>query len=329
MNLEVECRTAAEAAAAIRDGDIPLLVASMRLEVSVSARIKCMAGVVTLVALGGAQIRAESWGTSTLNAESWGTSTLNAESRETSTLTAVSRGTSTLTAESRETSTLNAESRETSTLNAVSWETSTLNAESRETSTLNAESRETSTLSAESWETSTLNAESRGYSRICLRGSAKATADKCVSVLLIGDKPQVIGGGFVQRVVVNTAQAWCDYYGVAIETEHAILFKSLDANFVAKWRGFRYEPGTAPECDDWDPKRECGGGLHFSPTPRHALEFYDSPGRRFVACRVALSDIVVHPDGEYPHKCKAPRVAEIWEVDINGRRIGLSGGAAG
>src|SRR6478752_957599 len=148
MNLEVECRTAAEAAAAIRDGDIPLLVASMRLEVSVSARIKCMAGVVTLVALGGAQIRAESWGTSTLNAESWGTSTIKAESRETSTLSAESR------------------------------ETSTLNAESRETSTLNAESRETSTLNAESWETSTLNAEARGYARICLRGSAQA-ADSC------------------------------------------------------------------------------------------------------------------------------------------------------
>jgi len=100
-----------------------------------------------------------------------------------------------------------------------------------------------------------------------------------------------------------------------------VLFKAVDANFCSKWRSFSYLPGTAPECDDWDPGRECGGGLHFSPSPRAALEFFDPPNRRFVACREVLKEIIVHADGEYPQKVKSRRVLEIWEVDIDGQRI--------
>jgi hypothetical protein len=78
-----------------------------------------------------------------------------------------------------------------------------------------------------------------------------------------------------------------------------------------------------PEAKDWDGMaRECGGGLHFSPHPVMALEFNTS-AVKFVACPVALEDIVVHKNAQYPQKIKAKRVcAPIWEVDREGNAIG-------
>ncbi len=52
-----------------------------------------------------------------------------------------------------------------------------------------------------------------------------------------------------------------------------------------------------------------------------ACEF-DSDATKWIACPVKLSEIVTHPDGQYPQKCKAPRVcAPCWEVDRDGNRV--------
>lgn len=51
-----------------------------------------------------------------------------------------------------------------------------------------------------------------------------------------------------------------------------------------------------------------------------AFAFIDA--KRFVACPVLVSEIVVHKDATYPGKIKAPRCcAPIWEVNIDGERI--------
>ena len=80
-----------------------------------------------------------------------------------------------------------------------------------------------------------------------------------------------------------------------------------------------YKPGTKPKAPDWDGGgAECGGGLHFSPSPHHALEF-NPEATRFVGCPVLVSEIVVHPNGVYPSKVKAPRVyGKCFEVDLDG-----------
>lgn len=81
-------------------------------------------------------------------------------------------------------------------------------------------------------------------------------------------------------------------------------------------------PRSVPAAPDWDGgNRECGGGLHFSPHPRMTSEFH-SEAKHFLACPVALADMAVHPDGQYPQKCKAAKCcAPVYEVDIDGRPI--------
>jgi len=149
------------------------------------------------------------------------------------------------------------------------------------------------------------------------------------------DQSQVsIPGAVILEVPkIKTAADWCDFYEVEVRKggnlardlagqDVAILFKALDKDFQSYHR-FTYTPGTAPAAPDWDGgQRECGGGLHFSPHPRMAEEF-EPNAERYVACPVLVSEIVVHPDGMYPQKVKAPRVcAPCWEVDGNGERVG-------
>jgi hypothetical protein len=120
---------------------------------------------------------------------------------------------------------------------------------------------------------------------------------------------------------------WCEYHGVAVENGIATLFKAVDDS----WRGphgstVSYEPGSTPEAPDWDGgKQECGGGLHFSPSPMHAAAFWPFDRRnnvRFVACPVRVDQLAIHPGGMQPDKVKAPRVCNpVFEVDVHGDRI--------
>jgi hypothetical protein len=167
-----------------------------------------------------------------------------------------------------------------------------------------------------------------GHCQLSIRGRVRVEASKFVAVLVIGTLAEITGGGYVNRVVLDTATAWCEYHGVEVRDGAAILFKGVNDAWESSHRKFLYQPGTMPEAPDWDEgAAECGGGLHFSPTPRHAQFFLDAGGVpkrrwRYVACPVALASIVVHPDGEYPEKVKAPRVsAPCWEVDRDGKRI--------
>ena len=101
----------------------------------------------------------------------------------------------------------------------------------------------------------------------------------------------------------------------------ALVYKAVNDDFSSPY-GTSYAPGTVPVAPDWDGGiRECGGGLHFSPTPAHALSFH-SDAKRFLACPVALSDISVHKDAAYPEKIKARGCCmPVYEVDIHMRRV--------
>ena len=169
-------------------------------------------------------------------------------------------------------------------------------------------------------ESSQPHVEARGYVQVSLFGKVLARATANVAVLIRGNDPQV-EGGIQTRFHIDTPQAWCDYYGVAVEDGVATLYKALDENFKSL-HGMNYAPGTIPVAPDWDDgKRECGGGLHFSPTPAMALEFNEGAGK-FVGCPVALSEIAIHPDGEMPQKVKARGCCKpCFEVDLKGNRI--------
>lgn len=155
-------------------------------------------------------------------------------------------------------------------------------------------------------------------------GRVIAECSDAVSVLVHGARAEVRGGR-VTRVDISTQELWCEYYGVDVADGVATLFKAVDSDYStsrARPRNIFYRPGETPSAPDWDGgAAECGGGLHFSPTPAMALEF-NSGAKRFVACPVRLADIAVHPDGEYPQKVKARGCcAPVWEVDRRGARI--------
>ena len=160
-----------------------------------------------------------------------------------------------------------------------------------------------------------------GYAVVRVLSAIRLTAAATCVVLVHVSGAQIEGGQRIQCPAPATAEAWCNHYGVEIEDGCARIYKALNDDFTSP-HGVSYAPGTTPVAADWDGGEcECGGGLHFSPTPGHALSFHPQ-AKRFAACLVSLADIAVHPDGAYPEKVKARAVAKpCIEVDIHGREI--------
>ena len=157
-------------------------------------------------------------------------------------------------------------------------------------------------------------------SQVRAYGSSQVTASKFVAVTIIGN-PKVEGGHQIRLPAITNATEWCEFYGVEVAKGIVILHKAVDANYISS-RGFAYVPGTQPKASDWDGGiAECGNGLHFCATPHHAL-WFNPDAKKFVACPIALADIVVHLNAVYPSKIKAPGCcAPVWECDINGNKI--------
>jgi hypothetical protein len=144
-----------------------------------------------------------------------------------------------------------------------------------------------------------------------------------VRVSILRGDPTIEGTTQIYLVAEETPEAWCKFWNVPIQEDGTvILFKALNAGFKATRNDFQYVPGSCPVAPDWDPDRECGGGLHFSPTPREALRF-NIWASHFVACPVLLSEIKTHIfSGVYPQKVKAPRVYKpCFEVGIDGNPL--------
>ncbi|MDR7257835.1 hypothetical protein J2X47_002015 [Sphingomonas sp. BE270] len=141
-------------------------------------------------------------------------------------------------------------------------------------------------------------------------------------------KASHIEGGKQTVIDLSTPADWCDYYGVPVQDGVATVYKAVGANYMSKW-GADYTPGTMPQAPDWDGgARECGKGLHFSPSPRATHRFVHRP-THYLECRIALEDMAVHFDGDYPEKCKAKGVcAPLIEVDVNGKPIAVQAAEA-
>ena len=143
-----------------------------------------------------------------------------------------------------------------------------------------------------------------GYVQLSIFGKVAVTASKLVAILAHGIGAK-IKGGHTTKVKIDTPRAWCDYYGVAVARGVAILFKAVREDYHSP-HGADYSPGGMPIASDWDGgKKECGGGLHFSPSPKMALEFFED-AKKFIACPVAIKDMrAPQPSDDYPQKIKA------------------------
>ncbi len=167
----------------------------------------------------------------------------------------------------------------------------------------------------EAWDSAHVVA--RESAHVVAWGSAHVEASPLVAIHQHSGSAQITGGVVIRVERPDTAAQWCEFYGVSVVDGIATVFKALSDDYRSP-HGLLYLPGSAPEAPDWDGgKAECGGGLHFAPSPLAALEFH-AEARRFVRCDVALDDIVVHPNAAWPQKIKARRVINVVEVNRYG-----------
>ena len=222
--------------------------------------------------------------------------------------TVVAWGSSSPTVEAWESSSPRVVARESSSPRVVAWGSSSPRVVAWGSSSPTVEARGSSSPRVVAWESSSQRGSVGKFAVIV--GQALDRAKINIPGLIVLPTPKI-----------ETASDWCDYYGVSVEGDIAILYKAVGDDYRSH-RGFLYQPGTRVECQDWDGgKEECGGGLHFSPSPGAALNF-NPDAKRFMACPVALADIVVHKNAEYPAKIKAQRsCGPCLEVDIDGNRI--------
>jgi hypothetical protein len=161
-----------------------------------------------------------------------------------------------------------------------------------------------------------------GSSHVVARESSHVEASRFVSVSIQRSHSGEVAGGVQIRPKIETAQDWCDNYGVEVVDGVVVLFKAVSDAYESS-RGFLYVPGTIPVAPDWDGGvEECGGGLHFCAHPALALDF-NPDAKRFIANPVRLSDLRDPKiTDHYQNKIKGHRCcAEVWEVDRDGKRI--------
>ena len=107
----------------------------------------------------------------------------------------------------------------------------------------------------------------------------------------------------------------------------ATVYKALKDHYGTDrlgWEG-KYAPGETPEAPDWRDDAACGGGLHFSPTPRQSSEYLED-ATRWVKVGVELATLRPIRGSGSP-KCKAPKVVvPCVEVDINGEPVEVEQG---
>jgi hypothetical protein len=151
--------------------------------------------------------------------------------------------------------------------------------------------------------------------------SATVRASSHVAVHLHSGRARIEGGVVIDHLSVDQTDpaSWCAYHGVTVLEGVATVYKAVNDSWTTP-RGVDYAPGSSPASDDWSPVGECGGGLHFGPTPGHAAAYYDE-ATRYVAVGVELATLVPIT-GSGTAKCKAPRVVRpCVEVDVMGREV--------
>ena len=152
-------------------------------------------------------------------------------------------------------------------------------------------------------------------------GTATVSAAKYVAVHQHSRHAAITGGHLIVVPDIATVDDWFDYHGVNATDGHVVLYKAVDDQ-LRSGRGMPYPLGEVVEALDWSPVDECGGGLHLCATAHHATAYFPSASR-WLACRVAVADLVVITDGAgRSDKVKARRVEVLHEVDIHGRPVG-------
>ena len=150
--------------------------------------------------------------------------------------------------------------------------------------------------------------------RLCSDG-VKIEAYNAVVIVCQDCKPTIKRHGAGVSVVhtktmKHTVKSFAEIYGNG--TKPLTLYKSVKDDFCDHRTGaIKYE-GTV-ECPDWDPNpgRQCGGGLHLSPTPEMALSYHDG---KVLECLAERKDIVVYATDITKVRCRKVTVVGEWKA---------------
>ena len=148
-------------------------------------------------------------------------------------------------------------------------------------------------------------------------GSATVEASRFVAVHLWSQRVTLSGGVVIDLTALDSKNLgdWCDYTGTERDGDTITVYKAVDDN-LKSGQGFAYPIGGAVEDSRWRDDHDCGGGLHFSPTPTRARSYFWS-ATRFLECTVNATEArTIGWD-----KLKAPRATVIREVTIDGEPV--------
>jgi predicted aspartyl protease len=143
------------------------------------------------------------------------------------------------------------------------------------------------------------------------------------AILICYAKPQLKSKSKLVKIINTeiakpnmTITKFIDRYQVEFDGKDLILYKSVnpDNSNDFKTGTIKYEIGKTVEAPDWDSKytKECGRGLHLSPTPFFALKFNVG---KVLRCRAKRSHCKTVSYPQYPEKIRCKKVEVLSEVD--------------
>jgi hypothetical protein len=95
--------------------------------------------------------------------------------------------------------------------------------------------------------------------------------------------------------------------------EGYVLYKSVNPKNGCDYQTGKIKYEGTVTCPDWDPNvsRECGGGLHLSPTKAMALSYHNG---KVLRCAVKPQDFIIYQAGNFT-KVRCKKVTVIGEAE--------------
>jgi hypothetical protein len=115
-----------------------------------------------------------------------------------------------------------------------------------------------------------------------------------------------------RKLVEHNIKSLIDIYNLEVVDDSVVLFKSVNPTDGCDYTTGTIEYKGTVKCPDFDPNplRECGGGLHLSPTAGDALSYHEG---RVLRCKVKLKNIVVY--GKCIRKVRCSEVEVLGELN--------------
>ena len=111
----------------------------------------------------------------------------------------------------------------------------------------------------------------------------------------------------ITKTMQHTKQTFLDIYKDSMTGNSIILYKSVNPDTLCDFYTGKIKYEGTVTCPGWDDneQRECGGGLHLSPTPELALSYNKG---KVLKCKVNIEDFVVYSKNIMKVRCKTVKV---------------------